>query len=491
MEVQRQHITESGRQPGQAYISSKFLGYVLLVFFALAAGLSLAFFEPFLVAVIVMLIVLAALLIYYPFLGVYAYIVFEWASVTRMFETLQKIPTGKLLMLSILVAWIINRRFVSRSKIIFDKNSILLLAWVAVSFVAYFFSINQAQALEGASNQAKWALTAFLVANLLDGYWKWFGAIAIYLIMNLKMSQFQIIQWLSGVSTTQSTEAFISEGLGSGSNAFFGNAGDFGVAMCVVVPFAFYLFVTARHRLLKLAGLVSTGFFVVSIVMSGARGNSLALFVMVFIVAMRTNKKALGILFMILFTLGYLAFAPDTTLKRFANAVEYEEDKTSSDRLEKWAAGIQMFATHPVVGVGINCFGYHYVLNHYVNTALPQATAPHNIFVQAFTESGAVGIVVLIWLIYNILKQNRAVREMYGGSGQENRWIANYSKAIDISLVGYMVSGSFLTVLYYPHFYFLIALSLSLYHISKDRVAAGMDTPLPSAAVQLRAPRPA
>jgi len=479
LDLQGPQIAKDTRVQDGSYVSSKILGYTFLIVFALAAGLALAFYEPFLVLVIVMLIVMAALLIYYPFLGVYAYLIFEWASLTRMFETLQKIQMGKLLMLSVLFAWIVNRRFVKRSNIIFDKNVGLLIAWVAVSFAAYAFAINQGTALEGATNQAKWALTAFLIANLLNSYWKWFGAMAVFLTLNLKMSQYQIQQWLSGVASTQYREGFISEGLGSGSNAFFGNAGDFGVAMCVAVPFAFYLFLAARNRVLKVIGLFLTGFFVVSIVMSGARGNSLALFSMAFVIWMRSSRKALGVVLLVLFAVGYLALAPDVTLNRFANAVEYEDDKTSSDRLEKWAAGVGMFATHPVFGVGINCFGFHYIQNHYVDTKRPQATAPHNIFVQAFTESGAVGIVVLCWLIYNIFRQNRDVRAMYSEGEPSNHWITNYSRAIDISLVGYMVSGSFLTVLYYPHFYFLIALSLSLYHITKDRIVSGEDIVVP------------
>ncbi len=467
--------TTSHTDPSRTYISPKFIGIMALTLFALIAGASLAIFDPIVVTAVVVLVVMAVLLIYFPFLGIYAYIVFEYASLTQMFESIQVLQVGKILMVSILLAFLVNRRFVSGKAILSDRATLLLFAWVVAGFLSWLFAVLQDAALMGAIDLAKWALTAFLIANLLDTLPKWLGAVGIYLLLNLKMSQFQIRGWLMGVETTANRDFFIREGLGSGSNAFFGNAGDFGVAMCVAVPFAFYLFKAARKNFLKLVGLGITGSLVASIIMSGARGNSVGLFAMVFVVWMRSSKKALGIILVVLFTMGYWAAAPDVMKGRFSSAVDPNQDSTASDRLEKWMAGLEMLATHPLTGVGINNFAYHYVRSGYADHGSLAATAAHNLFVQAFTETGLVGITVLVWVMIIIYKRNREARELYFDENRSNPWIVNASYAVDTSLVGYAVAGSFLTVLYFPHFFLLIGLSLSLNHIARERAAMGVD----------------
>jgi hypothetical protein len=44
-------------------------------------------------------------------------------------------------------------------------------------------------------------------------------------------------------------------------------------------------------------------------------------------------------------------------------------------------------------------------------------------------------------------------------SGQSTLWLAH---ALDLSLIGLAVSGSFLTVLYYPHLWVLLGLSVAV-----------------------------
>jgi len=462
-------------QQDRTYISPKFVGILFLILFAMISGAALALFDPFIVSVVVILTVMAVLLVYFPFIGIYAYIVFEYASLTQMFESIQVLQVGKILMVSVLLAFLLNRRFISGKKALMDRATLLLIAWVVTGFLSWVFAALQDAALWGAVDLAKWALTVFLIANLLDTLPKWFGAVAVYLLLIFKMSQFQIRGYLLGIETTANRDYFIREGLGSGSNAFFGNAGDFGVAMCVAVPFAFFLFKAAKNTFLKLAGLGLTSALVASIIMSGARGNSVGLFAMVLLLWIRSSKKVLGMVFLVLFTIGYWFSAPDVMKDRFSSAVEYDKDTTASDRLDKWKAGLEMLVTHPLTGVGIRNFGYHYVRSGYTSARSPAATAAHNLFVQAFSETGLVGIIVLLSVMYIIYKRNREVRELYFDERRHNDWLVNASYAIDTSLVGYVVAGSFLTVLYYPHLFLLIGLSLSLNNIARERAMSGID----------------
>ena len=67
-------------------------------------------------------------------------------------------------------------------------------------------------------------------------------------------------------------------------------------------------------------------------------------------------------------------------------------------RWRYWVAGATIFAQHPIVGVGWENFGAHY-LAHRLPIAAEEVKDPHNFIVRFATELGAVGLVlVLAWL---------------------------------------------------------------------------------------------
>lgn len=71
---------------------------------------------------------------------------------------------------------------------------------------------------------------------------------------------------------------------------------------------------------------------------------------------------------------------------------------------------------------------------------------------------------------------NARTRKMVLGQGVDKRksYDFNAALALDLALIGYLVSGAFLTVLYYPHLWVLLGLSVGLYTANsrKQGVAA-------------------
>jgi hypothetical protein len=94
--------------------------------------------------------------------------------------------------------------------------------------------------------------------------------------------------------------------------------------------------------------------------------------------------------------------------------------------------------------------------------------------VQAGAELGLGGLVVLVGLIVLVFRRNYQTRKIFVEAGLEDPWILCFAHGLDLSLIGYVVGGFFLTVLYYPHLFIISSLTFALHHITRDMASLGV-----------------
>jgi O-antigen ligase len=93
-----------------------------------------------------------------------------------------------------------------------------------------------------------------------------------------------------------------------------------------------------------------------------------------------------------------LALLPFAGLARLTSLLSLQEG-TTQRRLALWKAALQMIRDHPIFGVGLDNFLYHYP--RYI---LPEAwqepdlSHPHNLVLHWWVSLGVFGVGVLIWL---------------------------------------------------------------------------------------------
>lgn len=166
----------------------------------------------------------------------------------------------------------------------------------------------------------------------------------------------------------------------------------------------------------------------------------------------------------LLVVLGIYYALPESNKDRLRLGLEGGRDETARLRLVLWKAGLRMFQDHPMLGVGPRNFSPTYKAEHAWERR-PYAWAPHSIYVQALSETGLAGSLplLMVWLLF--LRLNSRTRKHLQTLGLGNRRSFEYrlSLGLDFAFVGYMVSGAFLTVLFYPHLWFLLGLSVGLH----------------------------
>lgn len=263
-------------------------------------------------------------------------------------------------------------------------------------------------------------------------------------------------------------------------SSFLGDENDVALAMIVILPFVVYLF---RHTR-SFAGRFfwGTGSVVIflSIILTFSRRGFVGLTAMVvyWVVTRRNKSKAIGA--MALAVALVIAVAPARYWERIQTITETESG-TAQVRRNNWAAARRMFYDLPIWGVGGNNFAV--LLPDYALEYSPEKRATrwgrvsHSMYFDLLAEFGLIGV----FLIASVLVLNfRNLRYVIGVSreGDCSPSIGQLADSLRISWVGFLVSAAFLSVLSYPHLYYLTALTVVVHELASVQSAPIVSRPV-------------
>lgn len=211
-----------------------------------------------------------------------------------------------------------------------------------------------------------------------------------------------------------------------------------------------------------------------TIAKSGSRGGflGLAMFGLGALVLLDSVSivKRVGILGAVL--VGLAAFAPDGYWTKMASVFSPQEDYNFSSqdgRKELARRGIGYMMRYPVFGVGINNFSKaecQFSRETY-DVGRIRCGAPHNSFVQAGAETGTVGLLAWSWIVLggmaSLMRLRRRLPRAWRRGTEAERLLINAPNAFVLALIGFAVSGFFVTFAWSDVLYVLIALVGGLY----------------------------
>jgi O-antigen ligase len=138
-------------------------------------------------------------------------------------------------------------------------------------------------------------------------------------------------------------------------------------------------------------------YFIFIVVLSKTRSTQLSLFILYFIYYVYTRK---------LYKLKYIIFGIGLLLIIFLFVITHLDlflDTSSKTRFVLWYAGLQMFLSHPLIGVGIGDFASNYQ-KIFQNISLDfigddydhHIMGAHNILVTFLAEGGLIGVFLIL-----------------------------------------------------------------------------------------------
>jgi len=420
------------------------------------------------------------------FVGMLLYLFVEYMRLSAQYQILLPLQVGKVVVAICLLGWLIAPR-VPGSRPLVRFIDVTMVCLVFVTFISACFARFQGSAWITFIDLLRWALVYFLMGRIVVSPWRQKIFIYLLLLLNLKMAQAAIRGFLAAKAFGRSDEILAAIGVGAGSVGFFSNAGDFGVAMSVVWPLAGVLILGEPKKILRALLLICLVGFSGAIIVCGSRGAVLGVVVAALAAWARNPRRIGAAVLFLLFVPGLIYILPEASKDRFRSAADWEGDKTATQRVVLWEAGLRMFRDHPLLGVGPGNFAENYAVTYAKPEEDPEGWAPHSIYIQAISELGVAGTIPILLLLFACFRLNARTRKdlakLKQGAGKRQSFEHFLTLGLDMALIGYMVSGAFLTVLYYPHLWVILGISVGL-HTAVAVKSAREQSLLPTGEVQ-------
>jgi O-antigen ligase len=198
-----------------------------------------------------------------------------------------------------------------------------------------------------------------------------------------------------------------------------------------------------------------------SIIASGSRGGILGLIVVGFwLVAYKPQRFKTFFILSLAGLVVYMATPPEFK-ERFETV---GEDRTSLSRLMYWEYGIEAIKINPVSGVGFRNWRTWVMNKHPELVGLigspERVEVIHNTYLEAATELGLLGLAAYLGIFIQVFRANlhsaRTARQL------NDRFLSSTASGLNGSLVVYAIPSYFMSVLYYPYIWVILALTVCL-----------------------------
>ena len=231
---------------------------------------------------------------------------------------------------------------------------------------------------------------------------------------------------------------------------------EFGLALLMLLPLLYYLWLTAVNRYLR-RGLMVMGFLLVlAIVFTYSRGALVGVCAMGVVFWLRSPAKlatGLGILM-----IGLLAYTvvPQKWFDRMKTIETYEQDSSATGRIDFWRTSLRIAEVHPIMGGGFTVTYWPEITNRMLEgTTIPRLTIPraaHSIWFEVLSEQGWVGLAFFLMIAgyswFNCSWLLRRTRDR-----PDLAWANLLGRMGQAVLVGYWAAGTFASLAFYDQYW--------------------------------------
>lgn len=226
------------------------------------------------------------------------------------------------------------------------------------------------------------------------------------------------------------------------------------LALVMTIPLMRFLQLTTDSAWVKRALVASMLLCAVAAIGSQSRGALLAIVAMTAVLWLRSEKKFVVGVLLVLAGVALLSFMPEQWWTRMGTIGTYQDDTSASGRINAWWMAWNLAKS--------NFFGGGFVVAQPELFALyaPDPTsvlAAHSIYFMVLGEHGFVGLFLFLLLWFFVWSSAGQLRKQ-GSKLPETQWVSHLGAMCQVSLAGYLVGGAFLSLAYYDLPYNLLIL---------------------------------
>ena len=270
---------------------------------------------------------------------------------------------------------------------------------------------------------------------------------------------------------------------GRGIGAWMGDENDFCMVMNMAVPFGYFLLFSSTGVAQKMKYLGLLGTFILAAMASLSRGGFFGLAAVGAYCWYRSPKKLNALIVVVVAVLFMLMLAPEKYWDEISSSTSDQtmSSGTGAARLYTWGIGMDMFYANPIIGIGQSNFPWTFGIyegdQNFYGRSIGGRQA-HSAWVTLISELGLAGIVIIGVMLLQCYKDLKFVRRRFTPASRQKRVQtvrpgedvrAYLARAMEGSLIGFIVSGVFISTLWYPSLWIMMALVVALRNISETQ----------------------
>jgi putative inorganic carbon (HCO3(-)) transporter len=331
-------------------------------------------------------------------------------------------------------------------------NGLLLLLWMQITF-ASLYAKSPAVAQEKYIEMSKTIVIALLITAMVDSERR-----ARWLLLGIVFS-IGLLAFRSniGILLTMGQERIYGPGGSIEDN------NDYALLLVMAIPIAYYVARAEGSRWIRRACYALTAMMAITVIFTLSRGGYLGLGAVTFWLALKAKYRISALLLVPIVGLMIFIISPRQVSDRVSAIRATGYDDSTQQRLYSWDVSWRIINEHPIFGIGPRN-----LLQTYDRTTETRVVrVSHNSFLQMAVDAGLPALLMFIALIVLSYFRLWRARRIFKARAPDSPLIA-YTHGLEVALIGYFVSGNFLSRHDLELLYQLIALAASLHLIARD-----------------------
>lgn len=396
-----------------------------------------------------------------PFVLCLAFIAFSFFRLHEVFPALYPLKIPQLLALGTLGSLAVNL-ITQRIDMFWTREHSTFLFFFVLVIIGAALATNRAAAMSSLTGTyIKIAIMLLAISWLLRKEGQFKSVLFSVIICGIGVGMVALYNKSMGLELVEGTRVTIGRSIGS----MLGDPNDLSLVLLFPAAFALAVLLTPKMgKIWKLLGLIGFITVLLAIIATQSRGGLLGICAVCGVFAWRRfENKAL------LITLGICALSVLFVLAGVSDRASggaHEEgiDESAMGRIYAWQAAFGMAVHHPLTGVGINNFISNYF--EYSPHWDGRNHAVHSTWFGILAETGALGLMVFIAIIIQILRIGIQSVDYFQPHQSRDYSPSLYAcaQSVQAGLAGFCVSGTFLTMGFTWPIYILLSLAIALSH---------------------------
>lgn len=269
---------------------------------------------------------------------------------------------------------------------------------------------------------------------------------------------------------------------GKGPGGFVEDENDAALVLVTGLPLVAIWCSISESKKVRFFSVVGVLLVVSGIVASSSRGGFVGLVAVILLMLWFSRKRWRNLLAFVF--LGFVLGGLLITLlpKGYVDdmkTIQNTNEGTANLRFLHWTTAIEIFKDNPVFGVGPD--NYPWRSNEYFHLSpyfkegarFRSGRQAHSLYFTLIPELGLMGVVIFLYLILKFNSRSKMILRKFRKKYIDKTDVSLYSmtQALRIGMAGFLISATFISVLYYPIFWHLIAIFLALENASNMDVA--------------------